>query len=302
MKSLSPDKELHLLGPRNVIGVLLVTAITVSIWFIVVSREPHYLGHPISYWTEPFHHHGTESPEREAAAFAAMDERAVRWLARQLDWRPSSIKEGVAKIMNSLIGDFMPGRDYDGARRSFSIRALARLGPRARSAIPALEAASRTTVQLNQTAIRAEALGALIRVREDPVAPYIERLQTATGAEWAILCYALAMQGTNAAAAAPILASAVTNVNAWHHPTVIALGSIRSHPEVSVPALIRCLQVTNRIEQLATAEALGNFGPQASAAWPVLLNCVSNSNKPNGVPFKRALKRIDPQRATELGF
>src|SRR5436190_18523826 len=95
----------RLLKLRNIVGFLLLAAMGISLWLYVQNREPHYLGHPISYWTEPWHHHGTETPEREAAAFAEMDERAVRWLARQLDWRPSRMREGFGKLVNSLLGD-----------------------------------------------------------------------------------------------------------------------------------------------------------------------------------------------------
>jgi hypothetical protein len=292
-----------LLRLRNIVGLLLLTSAVISLWLIARNRQPHYLGHPISYWTEPWHHHGQETPEREAAAFAQMDERAVRWLARQLDWRPSKMLEGFAKLMNSVIGDFMPDRDTDSGRREASIRALARLGPRARAAIPALEAVSCTTVQLHRTSVRGEALGALIRVRNEPVTPYIDRLKKAQGEDWTILCYALAAQSTNAAEAAPILADALIRSNAvWWGPTIAALGGIRSHPETSVPALIRCLEITNQIEHQITIDALGKFGPQASAAWPALLTCLSNSDRFISQHLQRALKKIDPQRAAELGF
>jgi HEAT repeat protein len=293
-----------LLRRRNIVGLLLLTTVVILLWLIARNREPHYLGHPVSYWTEPWHHHGRETPEREAAAFAQMDERAVRWLAKQLDWRPSRTREGFAKLMNSMIGDFMPDRDYDGGRREASIRALTRLGPRARAAIPELEAAGRTTVQLHRTDICGQALGALIRIRNEPVSPYVERLKTAQGEDWAVLSFALAAQGTNAAEAAPILAGALmrTNANIWWVPTIAALGNIRSHPETSVPALTRCLEITNRIERLVTIEALGRFGPQASPAWPVLLTCLSNSDNYTSVQLRRALKKIDPERAAELGF
>lgn len=273
-----------------------------AVWIMIRQREPEYLGHPLSYWTEPWHHHGRESPEREAAAFAEMDERAVRWLARQLDWRPSKTYEGFARLVN-LLGEIMSERDYDNGRREASIRALTRLGPRARSAVPELEAASRTTVELHNTDIRGQALGALIRIRSEPVAPYVERLREGKD-DWAMLCYALAAQGTNAASAAPVLAEALmrTNSNVWLVPTIAALGSIRSHPELSVPALIRCLEITNRIERQVTLDALWKFGPQARPAWPALLACLTNGDQSSAISVKRVLRKIDPEESARLGF
>lgn len=284
----------RVLRTRNVVAC--------TAWSITRQREPEYLGHPLSYWTEPWHHHGTENPEREAAAFAEMDERAVRWLARQLSWRPSKTYEAFARFVNNF-GEFMSERDYDQGRRESSIRALTRLGPRARSAIPELEAASRTAVELHNTDIRGQALGALIRIRGEPVALYVEKLRQGKN-DWAMLCYALAAQGTNAASAAPVLAEALTrtNANVWLVPAIAALGSIQSRPEVSVPALVRCLEITNRIERQVTLDALWKFGPLARPAWPALLNCLSNSDQYASLHMKRVLQRIDPAESARLGL
>jgi hypothetical protein len=291
----------RVLRTRNVVAFALLL-IVFTAWSLIRHREPEYLGHPLSYWTEPWHHHGTESPEREVAAFAEMDDRAVRWLARQLGWRPSKTYEGFARFVNNF-GEFMSERDYDGGRREASIHALTRLGPRARAAIPELEAASRTTVELHNTDIRGQALGALIRIRGEPVPPYVERLRQGKE-DWAMLCYALAAQGTNAASAAPVLAEALTrtNSNVWLVPTIAALGSIRSHPEISVPALIHCLEITNRIERQVTLDALWKFGPQARPAWPTLLVCLTNSDPYAAIHVKRVLKRIDPEESARLGL
>ncbi|MGC3960907.1 MAG: hypothetical protein QM813_24125 [Verrucomicrobiota bacterium] len=98
------------------VAALVVVALVV-IWRAYDRREPDYLGHPISYWIEPWQHHGTEPAERETAAFAEFDDRAVRWLARQLEWKPSKLKEGLARLINRL-GDFTSDRDYDGGRRA----------------------------------------------------------------------------------------------------------------------------------------------------------------------------------------
>ena len=85
-------------------------------------------------------------------------------------------------------------------------------------------------------------------------------------------------------------------------PTIAALGSIQSHPEVSVPALIRCLEITNRIERQVTLDALWKFGPQARPAWPALLTCLSNSDRYASLHVKRVLQRIDPVESARLGL
>jgi HEAT repeat protein len=292
----------RLLRIQTLVALVFVAILGLLAWSWFHHREPEYLGRPLSYWSEPWQHHGTETPERETAAFAAMDERAVRWLARQLDWRPSKTFEAFAGFVNKF-GDLMPGRDYDGGRRESSVRALTRLGPRARSALPELEALSRTTVQLQNTSLRGQALGAIIKIRGEPVAPYIAQLRQPTN-DWAELCFAIGAQGTNAAAAAPVLAEALsrTNREVWLVPTIAALGRIQSHPETSVPALVRCLEITNRIERQVTLDALGQFGPAAQPAWPALLNCLTNTDRYTSQHVARVMRKIDPAAAARLGF
>ena len=56
-------------------GLLVLIAVSLA-GPVFFPREPDYLGHPISYWIEPWWHHGTEPPEREDAAYAEMDGRA----------------------------------------------------------------------------------------------------------------------------------------------------------------------------------------------------------------------------------
>lgn len=268
------------------------------------QREPSYLGHPLSYWVEPWQHHNSETPERVAAVYAAMDERAVRWLARQLGWQPSKLKEGTARLLNRF-GDFTSDRDYDGGRRGAAVGALTRLGPRAKAAIPELEALSRTNVELQRDALRTAALGALVRIRGDSLQPYLERLRTASSEEWANLAGILAAQGTNAAEAVPILVEGLlqTNRTVWAQPTVIALGAIHSHPELSVPALLQQLDQTNHVAEYQTLGALANFGTNAASAWPELsarLNARTNAY--DRQVLLHTLRRIDPTRIASTNW
>lgn len=276
-------------------GLLLVTLLIA--WNAYDRREPSYLGHPISYWIEPWHHHGTETAEREAAAYAEMDEQAIRWLARQLDWKPSKLKEGFARFLNHF-GDFMADRDYDGGRRAAAVAALTRLGPRAKAAIPELEALSRTDVQLQRDALRVGATGALVRIRGDSLQPYLEKLRSASREEWATLAGILSVQGTNAAEAAPILVAGLmqTNRTVWVQPTVIALGAIRSYPELSVPVLMQQLGKTNQVAEYQVFSALANFGTNAQNVWPDLAARVSTTTNYDRFVLLIALKQIDPVR------
>jgi hypothetical protein len=280
----------------KLIAVAMVIWVLIMAWRAYEQREPRYLGHPISYWIEPWQHHGTESPEREAAAFAAMDERGVRWLARQLTWKPSRLKEGFARTLNRF-GDFMSDRDHDSGRRGAAVRALTRLGTRAQAAIPELEALSQTTVELHRAELRSAAVGALVRIRQEPLQPYIERLRLATEPEWSHLAAILAAQETNAAAAVPVLIAGLTQTNrqVWAAPTVHALGRIRSQPELTIPALLQQLQRTNQVSPDYIFNAVAQFGPDAKAAWPELVACLTTTatNSFDRQALLHALRSID---------
>ncbi len=277
-------------------AVVLVGVLAV-IWRSYDRREPSYLGHPISYWIEPWQHHGTEPAEREAAAFAEFDAQAVRWLARQLEWKPSRLKAGFARLINRL-GDFTSDRDYDGGRRAAAVRALLRLGPRAKGAIPELEALRQTNVELHRDQLRIAAIAALVRIREEPLQPYMDKLQNASGEEWGRLATILAGQGTNAADAAPILVAGLmqTNRAVWVEPAVIALGSIHSHPELSVPALLQQLGKTNLVAEYHVFTAIARFGPAAKEAWQDLAARLgtTRTNSFEMQALRAALKQIDP--------
>lgn len=284
-------------------SLLLVAAVPL-LWLALSRREPVYLGHPISYWIEPWHHHGTEPPDREAAAFAEMDERAVRWLAGQLEWKPSKLKEGLARILNRF-GDFTSDRDYDGGRRDAAIRALIRLGPRARAAIPELEALRQTDVEQNRDQMRVAAAAALVRIRGDSLQPYIGQLRMASGEDWARLAAILGTQETNAADAAPILVDGLmqTNRTVWVFPTVVALGRIHSHPEVSVPALMRQLGRTNLVAEYHVFTALAGFGPAARDAWPQLAERLPvTTNYYDRQALLDALRKIAPDRVVNTNW
>jgi hypothetical protein len=280
---------------RFLIAAVLLVVVVFSVCWLLPSSEPIYLGHPISYWTEPWHHHATEPPEREAAAFAEMDDRAVRWLARQLYWRPSILKESFAAFLNHF-GDFLPGKDYDGGRRDASVRALTRLGPRAKAAIPALEALSRSTVELHRDQLRAAATAALVRIRGESLQPYIDQLHTASGEQWGRLATILGNQETNAAEAVPALVAGLMQTNrvVWIEPTVAALGNIHSHSELSVPALLKQLGKTNLVSEYLVYWALGKFGPDAESASPALVQRLTGiSNDFDRQALVDTLKKID---------
>ena len=105
-------------------GVLVAVLLGVGAWRLVHPGEPVVLGHPVSYWIFPGLQHPKETPERSAAAFAAMDDRSVRFLIRELDWRPSKLVRAMNAAANGRLSVHFSDRED---LRYQAANALARL-------------------------------------------------------------------------------------------------------------------------------------------------------------------------------
>jgi hypothetical protein len=81
---------------------------------------------------------------------------------------------------------------------------------------------------------------------------------------------------------------------------VEALGEIHSDPEVSIPALITCLDNSDLDDQ--AADALGKFGPLAKAAVPKMLPLILHGDKVARRSAILALPKIDPETAAKAGI
>ncbi len=217
------------------VAVVLGSVLAALIWS---RREPQLRGHPVSYWVLGWRHAHAESPESVAAAYAAMDGSHVRWLRRQLHWRPSQVRDRLSRLSNrlGLPVSLETADDY----REQAAAALGRLGERARPAVPDLEAASRTTIEPRAHQARVSARAALISLGAEPVEPVLHAARSPDGVGWYVaadvLCrleghrreaqaiFAEVMHGTNPPAlrsraiqlyrlSAPPLAEAVSNLS-----------------------------------------------------------------------------------------
>jgi HEAT repeat protein len=265
------------------------------------GAEPVYHGHPISYWIEPWQHHGTEPEENIAAAFSEMDERAVRWLAGQLDWRPSRLKA----TLNNLVARVISAKFFNDApdRREVGAMGLVRLGPRAVSAICALEAVMQDTAEPRANSARAAALGALIRIRGEPLEPHLERLRDPSAPDWQMYARVMLHLGTNAAPAVPYLVNALEKP--VHEEIVLtavhALAAIHSRPHLTVPALARQLDNTNTLVRRTAIRGLSFFGAGAKPAWPALTPRLQDPHVMVRIAATNALRQIDAEAARQLG-
>lgn len=280
-------------------GVLVAALLGVGAWRLAHPGEPTVLGHPVSYWIFPGLQHPKETPERSAAAFAAMDDRSVRFLTRELEWRPSNLARVLNAAANGRLSVHFSDRED---LRYLAANALARLGPRATSAIPTLERCARQGVEPRSEVARSAALAALIQLRHDSLDQLLAKLRNPSDPEWTVYALAAKDLGSNAAVAAPALAQVLASTNimlrgyaAW------ALASVQGPPEVVVPALRAVVGDKNEWVRRSAALGLGNLGPAAKIAWADLLPLLNDPEWGVRHWTTNALRQIDPEAARQFG-
>ena len=83
-------------------GIFAVLALGLLLWAILPPAEPELHGRRLRYWVLPWEHSRFETAESVDAAHAAMEERHVRWLIRELGWKPSMFRAAVAGLLNGI--------------------------------------------------------------------------------------------------------------------------------------------------------------------------------------------------------
>ncbi len=190
-----------------------------------------------------------------------MGSNAVPVLVAKLEATPSRMDATV----NSLLNRIRPfPRDYYQQfnwRRDRAAELLFEMGAEAWPAVPALEKAATDSLWYIQTSAKA----ALIRLRNEPLAPYVELLKDRSDpVQWYPNAMLLGKFGTNAQAAVPVLLESLQSSNQIVQAhALIALGMIKSNPQDCVPAVIPFLtNAAVSLRQKAYFAVLA-FGDQA---------------------------------------
>ncbi len=240
---------------------LAVGLIALTLWR---QREPDLLGHPVSYWVLGWRHAHTETPDSVAAAHAAMDASHVRWLRRQLDWRPSLLRELIASFLYRL-GFSVSSQSSDDYREQ-AATALGRLGDRAREAIDDLEAMSKTTIEPRSFQAKAAARAALVLLGEESSERIVSQARNPTSVDWYSAADILARLPTHRKEALEIFADIMHSTNA----TGVRCRSIQLYrvcqPPVAEAVSNLCRTLDDRAMRVNSLAQLGMLGPAAGAA------------------------------------
>jgi hypothetical protein len=250
---------------RAIAIATIVAAMLAIVWFGRRPAEPSYNGHGLTYWLEPWQHHGMEPETNIATAFAEMDERAVEWMIGELAWRPSKM----TALLNEGLRHASIRLSDRPDRRERVAMALARLGGRARAAIPALEQVATNSAGPRAVVARSASLAALARIRHEPVSLLTDQLTDMTpDSEWHSITMTLAYLGPHAEEAVPFLAKALnlTNTFARRFGAALALKHIARRPEECVPQLVAGLKSPEPQVKQTVLEALRAYGTNAASA------------------------------------
>jgi hypothetical protein len=288
---------------RVILAVLLVAGLGLVGWLTLGAHEPSYKGKSLTYWIDPSASGGHESATERASALAAMREQAMPYLVERLRWQPSP----TIQKLNRQFPNFPLFVAYQQGRwdpRGQAAHDLGEFGPAASNAVPDLTAAS-TIRDLSSSWYKDVCTkAALIKIRQESLAPYIEKLTNTSVnniENWYQNALMIGEFGTNAAAAVPnlILALGTTNHQVIQAHALFALGKIRSRPEVSVPAIIPFLRSPDVALRQKAVFALGEFRDAAKPAWAGLTQSLDDPDPWIRHAAAAALESIDPVAAAK---
>jgi HEAT repeat protein len=176
------------------------------------------------------------------------------------------------------------------------------LGSEARPAIPELtnlllSATNRASVKLPASCLAAigeEGVAPLVAALADPQLPCCQEaaFYFRVHEDW--------YRGTNLAIAVPVLANLVTNADPdLAYTSILALGSIKLEPQISVPALAQALRHRDRSVRTTALGALAQFGKPAR---PVLTNALMDPDIQIRIAATNLMLLLDPGSHTNGVF
>ena len=282
-------------------AMLGVIGVFAALFAFLVWRdaEPVLRGQPLSYWIEPWRSKA-ETPEAIAAAYAEMDERHVRWLVRELDWKPSPLRKPIARLVNSM-GDMMSSQS-PGDRRESAATALGRLGERATPAVPVLRRTTTTTVEPRVWQARCAAYAALIRLGEEPAEPWLEVLRDPRHTNWLYAADVVARLGTNAPGAAELYEAAMNS----SLPAGVRIRAMMLY-RFAQPNSARTAQVVTQAMSSPAFHSMGLYtletlGTNAALAAPAVTALLLDTNAAIRRHATNTLRAIAPALARESGI
>ena len=238
-------------------------------WGLIPTSGSKYQGKSATYWFSRFDSEVSEQSAAAITAFRAMGSNAVPMLVAELEATPSPMNATISSLLNRVR---RYPQDYDQQfnwRRDRAAQLLFEMGEHARPALPSLEKAATDPMWY----IRISAKAALIKLRNESLAPYVEQLKDKSDPiKWYPNAMLLGKFGTNAQAAVPLLLESLQSSDQIIQAhALIALGMIKSEPKLCVPAIIPFLTDVNVSLRQKSYYAILSFAEDAGGATEAII-------------------------------
>jgi hypothetical protein len=245
--------------------------------WMLFTPEPAYHGKPLSHWVR-LQNEGTPSERNEATtALRHMGETAVPRLVDRLNRQDSRL----GRIIDAFASRFGIQRLADSHQAGADLRrhaanALGEIGPAARVAIPALEAASHRA----NSGCAASATAALIKIRgEQTNSLSLALLANGNLTNWLRTLEVLICLGSNAQAETQVMLGTIaTNSVASRMKLVEELGGNYCEPAASVLILAGLLQDPNWGIRANALNSLIRHGPAIRLVSADISQCFLDSD------------------------
>ena len=283
-----------------VLCALVVAVAAVAFW--PGEMEPEYEGKSLSYWIKESERHRSEKETKQASeAVRQIGTNGLPLLLKWLQYEPQSAK-GVSFMVGrlpSVVTDnfVMQGFLESGRGRNYeAMMGFRLLGTHASPAIDELAGlVSHPSVVVASSAVRA--LGYI----GEPAYPVLKTVVTdhksAQARMQALFVMGLSKNlGTNTVPAVVLFSQALNDTNAGvAGVAVFALVQFPEHTDIALPALVKCLTMTNKEARLAATRSLGAFGRKANAAVEGLVTELNDPDTKIRRAATNALLRIAPE-------
>lgn len=299
----------RLLPKRRPYQVLLVAGLVVLSTGVVLclpEREPSYEGKPASYWLD-WWWQGVDGPKTADAAFKAMGPKAVPFLVKVLDHKPTALSvkldEARGKYDTSHPGGLpptlekvLPSEYRIQNRRETAAFLLGQIGPPAAAAIPVLKRVSSDPNENDR--VRREAWAALCAMGEK-LASLVPEFMLAlksddidTREDGLIL---LQSTGPPAKPAVPVILKLLQDGKLQPPRAAWALWTIDRQTNIALRIFTEGLQVTNYGAKIFCVHSLHRMGPAAVLAAPHLVPLLQDPEPGVRHEVELTLREIAPE-------
>ncbi len=210
---------------------------------------------------------------------------------------PSETIKGLLSAVSSTASEIYRQRKEMWQHRAAYL--LGEIGPAAKSA----EADLTTAAASPNWSLRGAATVALIKIRQQPLEPLIEKLKdTSDWRAWYENAMMVGQFGSSAEPAVPILLDALKHTNnIIQAHALIGLGMIARQPSECIPAIMPFLSSPNVSDRQKAMGALLSFGTNALGAKDAIQSAVTDSDPWVQKQASRAMNTLDRMEGTRVG-